>query len=137
MRAATSRRDAIRPSSRATSTRPTRHHDAARKPVAAPRRGTETSMAKNRMIPRTIIKQTLAASAVYVTLCAPALAEGEMPDSEHGRYTFNKVADGFLRLDTQTGQVSVCSQRTVGFACQTVPDDRTVLENEIARLRTE
>ena len=52
-------------------------------------------MAKNSMIPRTIIKQTLAASAVCVALCAPALAEGEMPDSEHGRYTFNKVADGF------------------------------------------
>src|SRR5262249_15467116 len=65
------------------------------------------------------------------------LAESEMPDGEHGRYTFNKVAEGFLRLDTQTGQVSVCSQRAVGFACQAVPDDRTVLENEIGRLRTE
>jgi hypothetical protein len=106
-------------------------------PLLPPRRGTETSMAKNRMIPRTLIKQTLAASAVCVALCAPALAEGEMPDSEHGRYTLNKVAEGFLRLDTQTGQVSVCSQRTVGFACQAVPDDRAVLENEIARLRTE
>ena len=94
-------------------------------------------MAKNSMIPRTIIKQVLAASAVCVALCAPALAEGEMPDSEHGRYMFNKVAEGFLRLDTQTGQVSVCSQRAIGFACQAVPDDRTVLENEIARLRTE
>ena len=94
-------------------------------------------MAKNRMIPRTLIKQTLAASAVCVALCAPAIAEGENPDSEHGRYMFNKVAEGFLRLDTQTGQVSVCSQRAIGFACQAVPDDRTVLENEIARLRTE
>lgn len=94
-------------------------------------------MVKNSMIPRTIIKRTLAASAVCVALSAPAFAEGEMPDSEHGRYTFNKVAEGFLRLDTQTGQVSVCSQRAVGFACQVVPDDRTVLESEIARLRAE
>jgi hypothetical protein len=101
------------------------------------RRGTETSMVKDSMIPRTIIKQTLAASAVCVALCAPAIAEGENPDSEHGRYMFNKVAEGFLRLDTQTGQVSVCGQRAVGFACQVVPDDRTVLENEIGRLRTE
>ena len=94
-------------------------------------------MVKNSMIPRTIIKRTLAASAVCVALSAPSFAESEMPDSEHGRYTFNKVAEGFLRLDTQTGQVSVCSQRAVGFACQAVPDDRTVLENEIARLRAE
>ena len=60
-----------------------------------------------------------------------------MPDSGDGRYTFSKVAEGFLRLDTQTGEVSVCSQRAVGWACQAVPEDRAVLENEIARLRNE
>ncbi len=97
----------------------------------------KNGMIKNGMIQRTLIKRTLAASAVCMALSAPAFAEGETPDSEHGRYTFNKIADGFLRLDTQTGQVSVCSQRAVGFACQAVPDDRTVLENEITRLRTE
>jgi hypothetical protein len=94
-------------------------------------------MVKNNLIQQTLITRTLTASALCLALAAPALAEGEMPDSEHGRYTFNKVAEGFLRLDTQTGQVSVCSQRTVGFACQAAPDDRAVLENEIARLRTE
>jgi hypothetical protein len=94
-------------------------------------------MVTNGRIDRIVIKRALAASALCAALVAPAFAEGEMPDSEHGRYTFNKVADGFLRLDTQTGQVSVCSQRAVGLACQAVPDDRTVLENEIARLRAE
>jgi hypothetical protein len=89
------------------------------------------------MIQTNTITKTLAAAAVCIALTMPVFAEGEMPDSEHGRYSFNKVAEGFLRLDTQTGQVSVCSQRTVGWACQAVPDDRTVLENEIARLRTE
>jgi hypothetical protein len=81
---------------------------------------------------------TLAAAAfACVALAAPAFAEDVTPDSEHGRYSFNKVADGVLRLDSQTGQVSVCSQRAVGWACQAAPDDRTVLESEIARLRTE
>jgi hypothetical protein len=95
-------------------------------------RGMEMSMIK-----RSVTKQTLAAAAVCVALAAPALAEGDVPDSEHGRYSFSKVAEGFLRLDTQTGQVSVCSQRAVGWACQAAPDDRAVLDNEIARLRTE
>jgi hypothetical protein len=94
-------------------------------------------MLKNSAIPGTIIKRAFAVSALCVALSAPALAEGETPDSEHGRYTFSKVAEGFLRLDARTGEVAVCSQRAVGFACQAVPDDRTVLENEIARLRTE
>ena len=89
------------------------------------------------MIPTNTITKTLAAAAVCIALTAPVFAEGEIPDSEHGRYSFSKVAEGFLRLDTQTGQVSVCSQRAVGWACQAAPDDRAVLENEIARLRTE
>jgi hypothetical protein len=79
--------------------------------------------------------------AVVATLavaCAmPASAEGAAPDNEEGRYTFNKVQDGYLRLDAQTGQVSMCSRRAVGWACQTVPEDRAVLEGEIARLRSE
>jgi hypothetical protein len=58
-------------------------------------------------------------------------------DTENGRYVFNKVADGYIRLDMRTGQVSTCSQRTVGWACQASPDDRTLLEGEISRLRTE
>ena len=31
----------------------------------------------------------------------------------------------------------MCNQRAVGWACQAAPDDRAVLENEIARLRAE
>jgi len=72
-----------------------------------------------------------------VFLVLPAAADEASPDDDHGRYVLNKVADGFLRLDTQTGDVSICAQRTVGWACQAAPDDRAVLENEIARLRSE
>lgn len=89
------------------------------------------------MIKRGAANKAFAAAAVCMALGAPAFAEDATPDSEHGRYSFGKVADGFLRLDTQTGQVSVCSQRAVGWACQATPDDRTVLESEIARLRGE
>jgi hypothetical protein len=89
-------------------------------------------------MPRNERNAVVAGLAVTVAICAlPALAEGAPPDSENGRYTFNKVQDGYLRLDAQTGQVSVCSHRSVGWACQAVPEDRAVLENEIARLRSE
>jgi hypothetical protein len=47
------------------------------------------------------------------------------------------VQDGLLRLDTRTGQVSVCSKRAAGWACQPVPDERAALETEIARLQTD
>jgi hypothetical protein len=70
-------------------------------------------------------------------LLLPALADDAALDSEGGRYTFNKTADGYLRLDGQTGEVALCTQRTVGWACLLAPEDRAALENEIARLRRE
>ncbi len=85
-----------------------------------------------------MINTAFATVVVGFCLIAPALADDAMPENDGGgRYTFSKVADGFLRLDTQTGEVSICSQRTVGWACQAVPEDRAVLESEIARLRHE
>jgi hypothetical protein len=59
------------------------------------------------------------------------------PDSENGRYSFNQVPDGMLRLDTRSGQVSLCAKQAAGWACNTVPDERAALENEIARLQRE
>jgi hypothetical protein len=70
-------------------------------------------------------------------LAQPALADDATPDTAGGRYIFNKQADGFVRLDTRSGQVALCSQRAVGWACEAAPEDRAMLENEIARLRSE
>jgi hypothetical protein len=68
---------------------------------------------------------------------AAASAQPETPDSENGRYSFNPVADGVLRLDTRTGQVSQCSRSDAGWTCKAVPDERSSLESEIARLQGE
>jgi hypothetical protein len=76
---------------------------------------------------------------IILLLAAPsARAQTTAPDSENGRrFSLNPVADGMLRLDTRTGQVSLCSKREAGWTCQVVPDERAVLESEIARLQGE
>jgi hypothetical protein len=68
---------------------------------------------------------------------APTLAHSQTPppDSENGRYSFNQVPEGLLRLDGRTGEVSLCSKRAVGWSCQAVPDERSALESEINRLQ--
>ena len=66
----------------------------------------------------------------------PAQAQNAPADTEQGRFSFHKVEDGFLRLDTRSGQVSQCNHKTLGWACETIPDERMALENEIARLQT-
>jgi hypothetical protein len=85
----------------------------------------------------TMFSKAVALAIAAVCLSVPVFADDAMPDTNGGRYTLNKVTDGFVRLDTQTGEVSLCSQKSVGWACQAAPDDRIVLENEIARLRGE
>jgi hypothetical protein len=83
-----------------------------------------------------MIGKAYAIGIVVVALVAPACAD-TTGDTPAPRYSFNKVADGFLRLDTQTGEVALCRARSVGWACLAAPEDRAVLENEIARLRRE
>lgn len=74
----------------------------------------------------------------------PALADERVPAPEPAppaaappRFSFNRVDDGFLRLDTQSGQVAFCSARGAGWACHAVPEDRVAFEQEIARLQDE
>ena len=87
------------------------------------------------------MRNTSFAIAVTTLVCAatPVLAQAQnaAPPNGPSRYTFNRVDDGFLRLDNQTGQVAFCNPRGVGWACQAVPEDRAALEKEIARLQDE
>jgi hypothetical protein len=61
--------------------------------------------------------------------------QGPRPGTVAARFSFNRVDDGVLRLDTQTGQVAFCSARGAGWACHAVPEDRAAFEQEIARLQ--
>jgi hypothetical protein len=54
-----------------------------------------------------------------------------------GRYRFNRVGTGFLRLDNETGRVAYCSAPTANWGCETVPENRAALEIEIGELRKE
>ena len=80
--------------------------------------------------------RTLPLLAAAFVLLAPC-ANAQTPDSENGRYTFTPVPDGTLRLDTRTGAVSLCAKKEAAWSCNTVPDERQALENEIARLQRE
>ena len=60
------------------------------------------------------------------------------PTPRTAAFSFHGSQDGFLRLDTRTGQVSLCSRRTVGWACRA--GRRTSAprsKSEIARLQTD
>jgi hypothetical protein len=93
------------------------------------------------MEPQMVLTETVRLFALAVALSlaafAAASAQPATPDSENGRYSFNALADGVLRLDTRTGQVSQCIRSDAGWTCKAVPDERSSLETEIARLQGE
>jgi hypothetical protein len=67
----------------------------------------------------------------------PLAAPVEAPDSANGRFAMTPVADGFLRLDTRTGQVSLCTLAAGQVQCRAGADERAALEGEIDRLTRE
>jgi hypothetical protein len=57
------------------------------------------------------------------------------PATDDGRYTFHRIADGFVRLDSHTGQVARCGWIAATWSCKMAPDERAALESEITRLQ--
>ncbi len=79
----------------------------------------------------------LAVVAVAATLMPGHEASAQaVPDTENGRYTLSPVTDGFLRLDTRNGVVSICINKS-GWTCRLVADERAALDTEIGRLQAD
>jgi hypothetical protein len=87
-------------------------------------------VASDRIIPALIALALLGAGA-------SAASAQALPDSENGRYTFTQTAEGVLRKDTRTGQLSTCSRQGGNWACYAAPDERAALDAEIGRLQAE
>lgn len=81
------------------------------------------------------VKQNLAICALASTLL---LGAAPLPDEGGtGRFTMTPADNGVLKLDTQTGAMSMCSRKGASWACETLPDDRQKLQTEIDRLAAE
>jgi len=63
--------------------------------------------------------------------------DGSAAPAGGGRFTFNRIDNGFLRLDTQSGQVAYCRAQPAGWSCQAVPENRSELDSDVARLRAD
>ena len=75
-------------------------------------------------------------AALAAALAGSALAAPPGTEERTGRFTMQPVDGGYLRLDTATGDVSLCTRSADSFECRPAKDDRD-LQSEIARLSTE
>lgn len=54
-----------------------------------------------------------------------------------GRYKMSPVDDGFVRLDTETGAMSLCIRKGGGWACKPMDDSKPPGNDDLARLAKE
>lgn len=76
--------------------------------------------------------RTLVVVIIAVVLAAfvePAAAQ-QGDDQRPGRFSLQPVDGGVLRLDTQTGAVSLCTGRGATWSCTAVSDQRQISEAE-------
>ena len=64
-------------------------------------------------------------------------AQSDLPAGSPGRFTMQPADGGILRLDTQTGALSMCHKASGGWSCEMLPDDRKASTDELARLKAE
>jgi hypothetical protein len=66
-----------------------------------------------------------------------APADFSMEKMSEGRFSFYRVDGGFLRFDSQSGQIAFCNSQNSGWVCEAVPENRAALEKQVDRLRAE
>lgn len=70
-----------------------------------------------------------------VTLIAMALWVGAAGAQEaDSRYTLEKTADGYVRMDNRTGEMSICTTRDGQLLCRLAADERDAWQEEVERL---
>ena len=74
-------------------------------------------------------------TAQVVLLRAQERTEQPALDTSNPRFAYHKIDDGYLRLDLRSGEVATCRQHPGGWTCTLAAEERTALENEIARLQ--
>jgi hypothetical protein len=73
-------------------------------------------------------------TAQVVLLRAQERTQEATPEST-SRFAYHKIDDGYLRLDLRSGEVATCRSHPGGWTCTLAAEERTALENEIARLQ--
>lgn len=66
-------------------------------------------------------------------VAAPALAAGEEP----GRYTMTPTEGGVIRLDRETGAMSICTGKEGEWSCKAMPDTEDAMKKRVERLEGE
>lgn len=75
------------------------------------------------------LKSLVASAFLASILSLPANAQGT------DRYTMEKSANGYIRMDRKTGEMSICEERSGQLVCKLAADERSAFQDEVDRLQ--
>lgn len=78
------------------------------------------------------MKSTTLLAIVAASLLASAALAQEV--SETGRFQMEKSEDGFVRLDTRTGAMTLCREKDGALVCLMAADERAAYEEDLVLL---
>ncbi len=76
-----------------------------------------------------LLKSVIASAFLVSAASLPATAQ------ETDRYTMEKSANGYVRMDRRTGEMSICEERSGQLVCKLAADERSAFQDEVERLQ--
>ncbi|RWA82425.1 hypothetical protein [Mesorhizobium sp.] len=70
---------------------------------------------------------------IPAALCSLVAASAYSEETD--RYRLEKSANGYVRMDTQTGAMSICEEHSGQLVCKMAADERAAFQDEIDRLQ--
>lgn len=75
--------------------------------------------------------------SIFGVAGSSAVAQTDEKTARDDRFIYEQVDEGILRLDSRTGEVSLCARRSTGWACRLVADEYLAIDSEVSQLRRE
>ncbi|MGH6861993.1 MAG: hypothetical protein ACRECY_17220 [Phyllobacterium sp.] len=72
---------------------------------------------------------------LLTVLAAAALPLSSAIAQETTNYSLEKTADGYVRMNTKTGEMSICHEKLDQLVCKVAAEERTLYEEDIADLK--
>lgn len=69
---------------------------------------------------------------IPAALCSLVAVSAYSEETDH--YRLEKSANGYVRMDTRTGAMSICEERSGQLVCKMAADERAAYQDEIDRL---
>ncbi|MBZ9819498.1 hypothetical protein [Mesorhizobium sp. CA4] len=69
---------------------------------------------------------------ISAALCSLVAASAYSEETDH--YRLEKSANGYVRMNTRTGAMSICEERSGQLVCKMAADERAAYQDEIDRL---